>query len=376
MFKITSNIRRLQVIAPFSRQQARSVSGAARINTGILFVPQQEAWVIERFGKFKSILEPGLNFLIPVVDCVKHVQSLKELAIDIPQQSAITADNVNLNIDGVLYLRVQDPYKASYGVEDAEFAITQLAQTTMRSEIGKISLDKVFRERDSLNINIVEAINKAADVWGLSCKRYEIRNIKLPSRVQEAMQMQVEAERKKRATILESEGVREAEINVAEGQKRARVLNSEAYRTEKINQAVGEAEAILATAKAKAEAIERIAVALGKKDGKGAVSVSVAEHYINAFSNLAKTGNTLILPTNTGDVSSMVAQAMSIYKTLNVETLSTQVTRDPVGDMADEEGQLLPKSSAERETINQTKSDERRSPDAPPTSSKHTNDQS
>ncbi|KAJ8882548.1 hypothetical protein PR048_014359, partial [Dryococelus australis] len=203
------------------------------LNTVVMFVPQQElstimfqAWIVERMGKFHRILEPGLNILVPIIDTVKYVQSLKEIAIDVPKQSAITVDNVNLNIDGVLYLRIINPYFASYGVEDPEFAITQLAQTTMRSELGKISLDNVFRERENLNVNIVESINKASAAWGITCLRYEIRDIKLPSRVQEAMQMQVEAERKKRAAILESEGIREADINVAEGKRQARILAS------------------------------------------------------------------------------------------------------------------------------------------------------
>lgn len=286
-------------------------------NTIIMFVPQQEAWVVERMGKFNRILQPGLNFLIPIVDRVKYVQSLKELAIDIPKQSAITLDNVTLNIDGVLYLRVVDPYKASYGVEDPEFAVTQLAQTTMRSELGKISLDSVFRERESLNFGIVEAINKASNAWGIDCLRYEIRDIRLPQRVNEAMQMQVEAERKKRAAILESEGVREAEINVAEGKKRSRILSSEAEKTEQINKAQGEATAIMAKAEARAKSLEIVANSLLRKKGNNAASLLVAEQYVSAFSKLAKTGNTLILPSNTHDVSSMVAQAMAIYQNIS-----------------------------------------------------------
>jgi len=281
-----------------------------------MFVPQQEAWIVERMGKFFRIMEPGLNVLFPVIDKVKYVQSLKEIAIDVPKQSAITSDNVTLSIDGVLYLRINDPYLASYGVEDPEFAITQLAQTTMRSELGKISLDKVFRERESLNVGIVESINKASAAWGITCLRYEIRDIKLPSRVQEAMQMQVEAERKKRAAILESEGVRAAEINVAEGKRTSRILASEAERQEQINKASGEAAAMLAVAEARAKGLQLVAKALSVQDGKEAASLTVAEQYVEAFHNLAKTNNTLILPSNAGDVPSAVAQAMTIYTSL------------------------------------------------------------
>lgn len=286
------------------------------LNTVIMFVPQQEAWVVERMGKFYRIMEPGLNILVPIIDKVKYVQSLKEIAIDVPKQSAITSDNVTLNIDGVLYLRINDPYLASYGVEDPEFAITQLAQTTMRSELGKISLDKVFRERESLNVGIVESINKASAAWGITCLRYEIRDIKLPARVQEAMQMQVEAERKKRAAILESEGVREADINVAEGKRTSRILASEAEQQEQINKATGEAAALLAVAEARAKGLRMVADSLASQDGKNAASFSVAEQYIEAFHSLARTNNTLILPSNAGDISSAVAQAMSVYQTL------------------------------------------------------------
>ncbi|XP_054278292.1 stomatin-like protein 2, mitochondrial [Macrosteles quadrilineatus] len=286
------------------------------INTVIMFVPQQEAWIVERMGKFFRIMEPGLNLLFPIIDKVKYVQSLKEIAIDVPKQSAITSDNVTLSIDGVLYLRINDPYLASYGVEDPEFAITQLAQTTMRSELGKISLDKVFRERESLNVGIVESINKASAAWGITCLRYEIRDIKLPTRVQEAMQMQVEAERKKRAAILESEGVRAADINVAEGKRTSRILASEAEKQEQINKASGEAAAMLAVAEARAKGLQMVAKALGVQDGKEAASLTVAEQYVEAFHNLAKTNNTMILPSNAGDVPGAVAQAMTIYTNL------------------------------------------------------------
>ncbi|ROT70434.1 stomatin-like protein 2, mitochondrial [Penaeus vannamei] len=289
------------------------------LNTVVLFVPQQEAWVVERMGKFHRILEPGINVLIPFLDRVKYVQSLKEIAIDVPKQAAITSDNVTLSIDGVLYLRILDPYRASYGVEDPEFAITQLAQTTMRSELGKISLDYVFRERENLNIGIVEVINKASEAWGITCLRYEIRDIKLPGRVQEAMQMQVEAERRKRAAILESEGVREAEINVAEGKRRARILASEADKIEKINAAEGQAQAL-----------GIISQALEHKEGLNAASLSTAHSYIQAFQNMATKNNTLILPANVSDVTGIVGSAVTTYKALS-KTLLTLSDKEESG---------------------------------------------
>lgn len=294
-----------------------SRNASTPINTIVMFVPEQEAWIVERMGRFSRLLQPGLNFLIPVLDKVKYVQSLKEITIDIPKQSAITKDNVNLNIDGVLYLKITDPKKTSYGIEDPEFAISQLAQTTMRAELGKMSLEQIFQERESLNVTIVEAINKASfEPWGISCLRYEIRDITLPARITEAMQMQVEAERKKRAAILESEGQKEAAINVAEGQKRARILASEASQLEKINRAKGEAEALLTVARARATGLDAVADALKKTNGKNAASLVVAEQYVNAFEKLARTNNTLILPSNAGDISNAVGQAMSIYSTI------------------------------------------------------------
>lgn len=312
------------------------------INTVVLFVPQQEAWVVERMGRFHRILEPGLNFLIPILDRIRYVQSLKEIVIDVPEQSAVSLDNVTLQIDGVLYLRILDPFKASYGVEDPEYAVTQLAQTTMRSELGKLSLDKVFRERESLNSNIVHSINQASDEWGIRCLRYEIKDISVPPRVKESMQMQVEAERRKRATVLESEGTREAAINVAEGRKQAQILASEGQKAEQINKAAGEANAVLAKAEAKAKAIKLLSEALAEQNGNAAASLSVAEQYVTAFSGLAKESNTILLPSNTGDVSSMVTQAMSIYSSLAKQTRSTahSAPSGPPEEVLEEKGSM------------------------------------
>uniref|UniRef100_A0A672VAX7 Stomatin-like protein 2, mitochondrial n=1 Tax=Strigops habroptila TaxID=2489341 RepID=A0A672VAX7_STRHB len=358
----SQQLKRAAWLAPAPRR----LNSSLPVNIGVLFVPQQEAWVVERMGKFHRILEPGLNFLIPLLDRIRYVQSLKEIVINVPEQSAVTLDNVTLQIDGVLYLRVMDPYKASYGVEDPEYAVTQLAQTTMRSELGKLSLDRVFRERESLNANIVDAINQASDCWGIRCLRYEIKDIHVPPRVKESMQMQVwlsgrvvwnktknslflphgwdfpsmavvsdlclqvEAERRKRATVLESEGTRESAINVAEGQKQAQILASEAEKAEQINKAAGEANAMLVKARAKAEAIQLLAAALAQQHGSAAASLSVAEQYVNAFSKLAKDSNTLLLPSNTGDVTNMVAQALAIYTTLTKpQAMKTQDEASP-----------------------------------------------
>jgi len=321
---------RMAVSGPMLVSQRDKSGGSTPINVGVMFVPQQEAWVVERMGKYNKILEPGLNFLIPILDKVKYVQSLKEIAIDIPQQSAISMDNVAINIDGVLYLRIMDPYKASYGIEDPEFAITQLAQTTMRSEIGKISLDGLFKERENLNIQIVQAINVASEAWGIQCMRYEIRDIKLPERIQEAMQMQVEAERKKRAAVLESEGIKASEINIAEGKKQATILSSEAEKTQLINSATGAAEAVVVAGEARAKSIKAVAEALGTQKGASAASLAVAENYVNAFGNLAKASNTLLLPANVGDVTGMVSQALAIYKKLD-----TEVVKEVLEDLDD-----------------------------------------
>ncbi|XP_028411191.1 stomatin-like protein 2, mitochondrial [Dendronephthya gigantea] len=326
-------------------------------NTVINFVPQQEAWVIERFGRFSRVLEPGLAILIPLIEQIKYVQSLKEVATEVPSQSAITLDNVTLQLDGVLYYRVEDPYQASYGVEDCEYAVTQLAQTTMRSELGKITLDKIFQERTSLNSNIVNAISEAASAWGIKCLRYEIRDIQLPSKVKEAMQMQVEAERKKRAAILESEGSKVAAINVAEGQKQSQILASEGRKTEQINTATGEANAILAKANARAEAILKVAESLSLKSGDNAAALTVAEQYVQAFGNLAKTSNTVILPANTGDAASMVAQAMAVYNQVSKPT-----TPDDPDDPSDRK--IKPHSNETLESHDNQRSDTMHSEDS------------
>ena len=266
-------------------------------------------------GKFSRILQPGVAILLPVVDRIAYVKSLKEAAMEIPQQSAITADNVTLELDGVLYTRVFDAYKASYGVEDAEYAISQLAQTTMRSEIGRLTLDHVLRERSTLNTNITEAINEAATEWGVVCLRYEIRDIHAPAPVVEAMHRQVTAERSKRAEILESEGQRQSAINIAEGRKQSVILASEALKSEQINTATGEAEAILVRATATSKGIDAVAHSLsqGQEAARGAVSLSVAEKYVEAFGRLAKEGTAVVVPGNVGDMGGMIASAMAVY---------------------------------------------------------------
>ena len=288
-------------------------------NTVIRFVPQQTAWIVERMGKFSRILPPGVAFLIPFLDKITYVQSLKESAIEIPSQNAITADNVLLELDGILYVKVHDPYKASYGVEDFKFAISQLAQTTMRSEIGAMTLDAVLKERQQLNININQAINEAAkDHWGVECLRYEIRDIHPPQNVLEAMHRQVSAERSKRAEILESEGARQSRINIAEGEKQSVILSSEANKQEQINRAEGEARSILLKAEATAEGLKKIAQAINDTPGGDhAVSLQVAQDYVKQFGKLAKESNTVVIPSNMGDMGSWVANGMSIYNSLN-----------------------------------------------------------
>jgi regulator of protease activity HflC (stomatin/prohibitin superfamily) len=283
---------------------------------GIKTVPQQQAWIVESFGKFDSKLEPGINFLVPFYQSVAYKHSLKEMAVDVQEQTGITRDNVTLTLDGVLYIRIVDPVAASYGVSDPIYAVQLLAQTTMRSEIGKLTLDKTFEERETLNANIVSAINQAAQAWGIQCMRYEIKNITPPTSVLKAMELQVAADRQKRALILESEGKRQSQINIAEGKKQEVVLGSEGALTDQINRAKGEAEAILAVAEATAKGIELVASAITKQGGEQAMALRVAEQYVGAFSKLAQESTTVLLPANAGDAGSMVAQALTVFENI------------------------------------------------------------
>ncbi|MBE0380299.1 slipin family protein [Pseudoalteromonas prydzensis] len=289
------------------------------LKSSVKFVPQNRAWLIERFGKYQSTKEAGLNFIVPFVDRIAADRSLKEQAQDVPSQSAITKDNISLIVDGVLYFRVMDPYKATYGVDDYVFAVTQLSQTTMRSELGKMELDKTFEERDVLNTNIVAAINQAADPWGIQVLRYEIKDIVPPQSVMEAMEAQMKAERVKRAQILESEGDRQANINVAEGRKQAQVLAAEAEKAEQILRAEGEAQAITAVAQAQADALRKVGEAADTEQGQKAIQLDLATKAIAAKQAIAKESSVVLLPDNGTDASSMVAQAMSIINTLNTK---------------------------------------------------------
>lgn len=288
----------------------------ALILRGLRIVPQQEVWVVQRLGKFFRTLDPGLNWVMPLVDEIASRHSLKEEAIEVPEQTAITQDNVSVGLDGIVYIKIFDAVAASYGVKNPVHALTQLVQTTMRSEIGKIPLDKTFEERETLNAKIVEAINEAAVSWGVRCLRYEIKDIKMPEDIRKAMELQMTAERHKRARILESEGVRQSQINESEGQRQAKINASEAAKIDRINCAKGEAEAILAISSATASGIQMIATALGEEGGERAASLQIAEKYIDAFKSLAKETNTIVLPSNLQHPGAMVTEAMAIYETL------------------------------------------------------------
>jgi regulator of protease activity HflC (stomatin/prohibitin superfamily) len=278
-----------------------------------IVVPQQSAYIVELLGKYSRTLSAGFHILVPFMERVAYRHSLKESAVDIPEQICITRDNVQVGIDGVLYLQVLDAARASYGIANYGFAITQLAQTTLRSEIGKIELDRTFEERAKINVNVVSELDKASEPWGVKVLRYEIKNINPPRDVIQAMEKQMRAEREKRAVILTSEGERDAKINQAEGEKQRVIKESEATRQLQINEAQGEAEAILAVASATAEGLRRVGDAVSGEGGYAAMQLRVAEDYIQQFGNLARAANTLVVPANLSDIASMIAMATKVF---------------------------------------------------------------
>jgi len=282
-------------------------------------VPQQNAFVVERLGKFRTTLGAGFHILVPFMDAIRYRHSLKEIAIDIPEQICITRDNVQVHVDGVLYFQVLNAERASYGAADYLFAIVQLAQTTLRSEVGKIDLDRTFEERSHINVSIVNELDKAAEPWGIKVLRYEIKNITPPTDVLQAMEKQMRAEREKRAVVLTSEGTRDAAINQAEGRKQEVIKASEAKKQQQINEAEGEASAIMAVAEATAGGIRKVAEAIQVGGGVEAVRLRVAEQYVEQFGALAKAGNTLVLPANLADVGSMIALAMNVIESRREE---------------------------------------------------------
>ena len=277
-----------------------------------IVVPQQSAYVIERLGRFSGVKQAGFHFLIPFVDVIRYRHSLKETAVDIPAQVCITRDNVQVGVDGILYLKVLNPERASYGINDYLFAISQLAQTTLRSEVGKIDLDRTFEERTNINTAVVAELDKASEPWGVKVLRYEIKNITPPHDILAAMEKQMRAEREKRAVILTSEGQRDAAINTAEGTKQETIKASEARRQQQINEAEGQAQAILAVATATAEGIRRVAEASQMAGGTEAIQLRVAEQYINEFGKVINNADTVILPANLADVAGMITTAMQV----------------------------------------------------------------
>jgi regulator of protease activity HflC (stomatin/prohibitin superfamily) len=294
-----------------------------------IVVPQQSAYVVERLGRYSGTLSAGFHVLLPFIDTIRYRHSLKETAVDIPAQVCITRDNVQVGVDGVLYLRVLNPERASYGISDYMFAISQLAQTTLRSEVGKIDLDKTFEERTNINTQVVTELDKASEAWGVKVLRYEIKNITPPHDVLAAMEKQMRAEREKRAVILTSEGTRDAAINTADGVKQEVIKASEARKQQQINEAEGQAAAILAVASATAEGIRRVAEAIKLPGGFEAVQLRVAEQYVGQFGELAKKSNTLVLPANVADVGSMIALAMKSIQAAGAEPPSATPARRP-----------------------------------------------
>jgi len=285
-----------------------------------LVVPQQSAFVVERLGRYHATLNAGFHLLVPFVDVIRYRHSLKESAIDIPAQVCITRDNVQVGVDGVLYLKVLNAERASYGISNYLFAITQLAQTTLRSEVGKIDLDRTFEERTTINVSVVGELDKASESWGVKVMRYEIRNIEPPADILAAMEKQMRAEREKRAVILTSEGQRDAAINTAEGEKQQVIKASEATRQKQINEAEGQAQAILAVASATAEGIRQVANAIRTDGGMEAVQLRVAEQYVEQFGQLARQSNTVIIPATVSDISGMIASAMKVFGSMSPRT--------------------------------------------------------
>jgi regulator of protease activity HflC (stomatin/prohibitin superfamily) len=283
----------------------------------IRIVPQKMAYIIERLGKYSTTLEAGFHILTPFIDKVAYKHTLKEQAIDVPAQQCITKDNIAVEVDGILYMQVIDPKKASYGIMNYQFASIQLAQTTMRSVMGKLDLDKTFEERETINSAIVDAVDKASDPWGVKVTRYEVKNIVPPQSIKDAMEKHMRAEREKRATIAESEGDRQAKINRAEGDKKEMIARSEGEKQKRINEAEGRAYEIEKVAQATAEGIRKIAVSINEKGGADAVNLRIAEQYINEFGNLAKTNNSIIIPSNLADIASIIKVATSVVKSEN-----------------------------------------------------------
>jgi regulator of protease activity HflC (stomatin/prohibitin superfamily) len=279
---------------------------------GVRIVPQQNAWVVERLGKFHAVLEPGMNLIVPFIDRIAYKHSLKEVPLDVPEQVCITKDNTQLAVDGIIYFQVVDPRLASYGTSNYVIAISQLAQTALRSEIGKMELDKTFESRDEINHKVVEVLDEAGRTWGIKVLRYELKSLTPPESILRAMQAQITAEREKRAVIAKSEGQRQQEINLADGERQAKVLSSEGEKQAQINKAQGEAAAIQLVADATANAVKVVAAAVSSPGGMAAANLKVAGQYIDAFGNLAKTGNTLIVPSNLSDIASLVSSAMTV----------------------------------------------------------------
>jgi len=280
----------------------------------IRIVPQRQAFIVERLGKYTNTLEAGFHILMPFVDKVSYKHTLKEQAIDVPSQTCITGDNISVEVDGILYLQVTDAKKASYGINNYRFASTQLAQTTMRSVIGKMELDRTFEERDTINVTIVDAVDKASDPWGVKVTRYEVKNIEPPESIKDAMEKQMRAVREKRATIAESEGDKQAKINRAEGDKQEMIAKSEGEKQKRINEAEGRAAEIERVAKATAQGIREIALAINEEGGLNAVNLRIAEQYLGEFGKLAKTNNTIIIPSNLSDLAGMIASVSKVIK--------------------------------------------------------------